>query len=84
MAKMNYCENGKFKYDPLWWHKKSLSQTASGYGGKLTSPYKTWYNGKWYRVYIMCYSNCGTAYISVKGQRLILRNTLLGEVAYME
>ena len=72
---MNYCENGSFKYAPLWWHEQGLMQTATGYGSKLTSAYKTLFNNRWYRVYVMCYSNCGTSYIVVKGQRLILRNT---------
>jgi hypothetical protein len=70
-----YCENGSFVDSPLRWHLKGLQQTASGYGGKLTSSKKTWFNGRLYRVYIMCYSNSGTAYIIVKGKRRILLNT---------
>ena len=72
---LEYCDNGRLEYHPLWWHKQGLQQTASGYGAKLTSPHKTQFNGKLYRVYVMCYSNCGTAYIIVKGRKLILKNT---------
>ena len=72
---VDYCENGDFVDSPLWWHKLGLSQTASGYGGKLTSRYKTQFNGRLYRVYVMCYGNAGSAYIIVKGVRLFLRNS---------
>jgi hypothetical protein len=60
-------------YAPLWWHEKGLSQTASGYGKKLTSPTKVKYNGKLYRVYVICYSNSGSSYIVVKGNKMFLR-----------
>lgn len=76
---VNYCENGEFTYAPLWYHLQGLSQTASGYGSKLTSAYKTEYNGRLYRVYTMCWSNSGTSYIIVKGERLVLRNTFIGD-----
>lgn len=74
MSTLEYVENGKFVDSPLWWHKQGLQQTASGYGGKLTTRYKTEYNGRLYRVYVMCYSNVGTAYIIVNGERKILQN----------
>jgi hypothetical protein len=58
---------------PLWWHIKGLHQTMSGYGSKLTTSKKVKYNGKLYRVYCVCYSNAGSAYILAKGKRLFLR-----------
>ena len=54
-------------YKPLWWHLKGLQQTTSGYGNKLTTPYKTEHNGRMYRVYCICWSNSGTLYILPKG-----------------
>lgn len=60
-------------YAPLWWHERGLSQTASGYGAKLTSSYKVPYNGRLYRVYMAQYSNAGTAYIIVKGEKIVVR-----------
>ena len=74
---IRYCNNGRFVHTPLWWHKQGLQQTASGYGGKLTSAYKTEYNGRLYRVYHMCYSNASTAYIVVLGNIMVLKNTQL-------
>lgn len=77
MTKLKYANNGRFVHQPLWWHKRGLSQTASGYGAKLTSAYKTEFNGRLYRVYHICYSNASSPYIIVKGERLFLSNTIL-------
>ncbi len=55
---------------PLDWQKRGLQQTASGYGGKLTSAYKIHFNGKLYRIYTICYSNAGTSYFTVKGKKI--------------
>ena len=57
---------------PLWWHDKGLSQTASGYGRKLTTRYKIVYQGRPYRIYATCCSNVASHYIVVKGQKLFL------------
>lgn len=55
---------------PLWWHKKGLRETTSGYGKKLTTSYKVRYNGRLYRVYCHCFSNSGSLYIISKGKRV--------------
>lgn len=57
---------------PLWWHRGGLQQTATGYGSKLTTPYKIPYNGRLYRIYAICYSNVASHYITVMGQKLFL------------
>ena len=72
---MDYIDNGNLEYHPLWWHERGLQQTASGYGRKLTTPYKTSYNGRMYRVYCICFSNSGTLYVISKGERLYIHNT---------
>lgn len=38
-------------------------QTASGYGSKLPTRHMVHYQGRWRRVYAICYSNCATLYI---------------------
>lgn len=48
---------------PLWWQQKGLQQTATGYGSRLTTPYKVKFNNRWRRVYCRQYSNAGTLYI---------------------
>jgi hypothetical protein len=60
-------------YAPLEWHKLGRSQTATGYGNKLTTPYKVQHNGRLYRVYATCWSNAATCWIQSKGQKLYLR-----------
>lgn len=61
------------KESPLWFHKRNLMQTATGYGIKLatTTMVKT-IDGHWHRIYVMTYSNCGTAYILRKGKRHVV------------
>ena len=61
---------------PLWWHLKGLSQTASGYGKKLTSSrVLRLADGRVRRVYVTIYSNAGTAWIVLDGQRRIIRES---------
>lgn len=52
---------------PLWHHKRRVSQTRTGYGNKLATPYMVQWRGRWRRVYVCCYSNAGTAYIGKPG-----------------
>jgi len=62
-------------YKPLWWHERGLQQTASGYGRKLTTPYKVEHNGRLYRVYCVCFSNSGSLYILPGGKPLYLASS---------
>jgi len=73
MSKITYINPTRAKRDPLWWHDRGLQQTASGYGSKLTTPYKAEHNGRFYRVYCICWSNAGSLYIISKGQKLYIR-----------
>ena len=59
-------------YCPLGCQKLGKFETASGYGAKLHTVYKLLYAGRLHRVYCCCYSNVGTCYINVKGERLIV------------
>lgn len=54
---------------PLWFHLQGLSQTASGYGRKLTTTRVIRIHGEkvWRRVYTMIFSNAGSAYVIIKG-----------------
>ena len=55
---------------PLWYHIEGLTQTASGYGRKLTSRYCILLPGekKPRRLYIVQFSNTGTHYIVRNGK----------------
>lgn len=54
---------------------------VSGYGNKIPTSYRILYRSgvrggveyaHWRRVYVICYSNAGSPYILVKGQRMFL------------
>ncbi len=60
------------EYAPLWWHKAGLTQTASGYGSKLTTAHMINFEGRMRRVYCVCWSNSGTCYFITKGRKIIV------------
>lgn len=45
---------------------------ANGYGAKIPTSGWVRYGTRWHRVYVMCWSNQGTAYILTGGQRLVV------------
>jgi hypothetical protein len=58
---------------PLSWQTKGLQQTATGYGSKLTSTRCVKFpDGKTRRIYITCYGNAGSAWITVNGKKVYL------------
>lgn len=58
---------------PLWYHERGLSQTESGYGKALTSSRCVKLpDGRVRRVYVTCFSNCGTAWIKLDGLKQIV------------
>lgn len=44
-----------------------------GYGCKIPTIWKIPHNGKLYRVYATCYSNCASHWIMCKGEKLHVR-----------
>lgn len=64
-----YASREDLVYAPLPWQKLGLQQTASGYGEKLTSPYKIYFEGRLYRLYVMCYSNVGCTWFTARGKK---------------
>jgi hypothetical protein len=67
-------------YKPLEWQKQGLSQTASGYGKKITTSYMIMYQGRLRRIYSCCYSNSGAAYIIVNKQDFWLDRLMIAIV----
>ena len=67
-----YVNKSELIYKPLWFHKKNLMQTATGYGLKLKTEYMYKYKGNAYRVLYANFSNSGTFYIRTKEQDIIL------------
>lgn len=64
-----YASKEDLVYAPLPWQKLGLQQTASGYGNKLTSPYKICFEGRLYRLYVTCFSNAGSTWFVAKGKK---------------
>jgi hypothetical protein len=53
--------------------KAPLNRSRDGYGSKLPSSWMLQLDGRrWHRVYIICYSNSGSAYVSTKAGSLYL------------
>jgi len=50
----------------LWWQKRGLMYTTTGYGKKLPTTKKIRFEGRLRRVYCCIYSNIGTCYICTK------------------
>jgi hypothetical protein len=42
--------------------------TRSGYGKRLPTRYEVLLGSRWHRVWVMCWSNVGTAYLRVGGE----------------
>lgn len=61
------------KEEMMHHHKAGVTFTRTGYGSKIPTVYKVQYNGRWYRVYSICYSNVSTEYILVKGEKVTVQ-----------
>lgn len=67
-----YAEREDLIEAPMWYHLKGLSETSSGYGRKLNSGLKISFNSRQYRLYVTIFSNSGTMWFKVKGQKIIV------------
>ena len=48
------------------------SNSKMGYGDKIPTQYMVFIDNKWRRVYCRIYSNIGTLYVLIKGERVII------------
>ncbi len=53
---------------------KALGINVMGYGRKIRTIWKIPHEGKLYRVYATCVSNCASHWIFAKGEKLFIRN----------
>jgi hypothetical protein len=67
-----FASTDELLYDPLDWQKRGLQQTATGYGAKLTSPYKINFEDKLYRLYVTQYGNAGSTWFRVRGRKIFV------------
>ena len=56
----------------LDWQRRGIQETRTGYGAKLRTRYILRYAGRTRRIYCTSYSNSGTLFISVRGERMIV------------
>jgi hypothetical protein len=61
------------KVKELWYHKRNLMQTATGYGNKLTTEWMIKIEGRWHRVYCRIFSNIGSPYIIWRKREYIIK-----------
>ena len=59
---------------PLWWHKRGLMFTATGYGSKIPTTKMLLWRGRKYRIYCCIWSNSGTCYICAKEGKYIVHD----------
>lgn len=67
------------KVVPMVHHKLGLSWTATGYGSRIPTMYMIQVAGRWRRVYGICYSNVGSAFIGKKFDNTNTVSIELGE-----
>lgn len=67
-----YAEPSELVDKPLYFHIHGLSETATGYGKKLTSSRMVHFEGRLRRIYVTCYSNCGTAWFRYMGKQILI------------
>ena len=74
MTKRLDLDSLEVKTELLPWQKLGLSYTATGYGMKIPTTRMVRIPGdnRWRRVYCTIFSNIGTCWISVKGDRVIV------------
>ncbi len=53
---------------------KALGMDAMGYGNKIRTIYKVEHEGKLFRVFATCFSNCASHWIMTKGKKLFVRD----------
>ena len=63
----------EYKEKELLHHRLRLQHTASGYGSKLPTRHMIRFDGRWYRVYSICYSNVSTEYVLIDGEKVIVQ-----------
>ncbi len=58
------------KQDYLWWQKRNLMYTATGYGKRIPTTWKVKHENRWKRVYCCIYSNSGVCYIEKNRKKI--------------
>lgn len=70
--KKRYVDRSDLIESPLWFHKKNLMQTSTGFGKNLKTEYKIKHGTRLCRVYYSNFSNSGIFYLKTKEGNIIL------------
>jgi hypothetical protein len=70
-------EDAEIVWKPLAWQRAGLRETKTGYGLRLTSPWKVNHNGRLYRIYVSCVSNAASGWIKCNGKKIFIRHSQL-------
>ena len=69
---MKYCLSSLKEYGRVKVTECPHSNSRTGYGDKIPTQYLVFIAKKWRRVYCRQYSNIGTLYVLIKGERVII------------
>lgn len=66
ILKSYHLDDLEHKIELLWWQKRGLSYTTTGYGRKIPTQHMVKLPGsnRWRRVYCCIFSNSGTCYVT--------------------
>ena len=67
-----YCLSSLKEYGRVKETECPSNSSRAGYGGKIPTKYMVFIDNKWRRVYCRIYSNIGTLYVLIKGERVII------------
>ena len=67
-----YCLSSLKEYGRVKETECPYSNSKTGYGDKIPTQYMVFIDAKWRRVYCRVYSNVGTCYVLIKGERVII------------
>ena len=67
-----YCLSSLKEYGRVKETECPKSNSKTGYGDKIPTNTMVFVENKWRRVYCCIYSNIGTCYVLIKGERVII------------
>lgn len=67
-----YCLDTLKEYGRVKETECPRSNSRTGYGSKIPTQYTVFVGNKWRRVYCRIYSNVGTCYVLINGERVII------------
>ena len=65
-----YADRADLISAPLPWQTARIQETRTGYGARLNSGLKIWFEGRAYRLYVTIYGNSGSTWFTVRGKKI--------------